>query len=157
MNLKKNNVAKNCFSICQLSKFNSNLPFDLSSKKFNEDNLIFENKNQIFNEDLINERNAAYFMRIIMDECTHLANFPSLIDPTMAVIIQAECDAYVPRNGVIPLTELWPGSNIRYLKGGHISAILFEHNEFRRAIADSLNMVSEKYFGFNLYEHLHLR
>ena len=91
------------------------------------------------------------FMRGIMDECTHLANFSSLVDPELVIIIKARHDAYVPSHGVIPLTDIWKGSTVRYLNRGHISAILLDNNEFRKAIADSLNMNALKYYGTSLY------
>ncbi|OTF77438.1 hypothetical protein BLA29_012951, partial [Euroglyphus maynei] len=56
------------------------------------------------------QRDAALFMRGIMDECTHLGNFSPLIDPELAIIINARHDGYVPSQGVIPLTKIWPGS-----------------------------------------------
>ena len=38
---------------------------------------------------------------------------------------------YMPRNGIIPLTDLWPGSEMRILKTGHVAAYLFNHQVFR--------------------------
>lgn len=90
-------------------------------------------------------RDASNFMRGIMDECTHLGNFSKPVDPEMAIIINAKHDGYVPSQGVIPLTEIWPGSTVRYLDRGHISAILFDSNEFRKAIADSIEWLTKKY------------
>lgn len=87
-----------------------------------------------------------------MDECTHLANFSVPVDPELAIIINARHDGYVPSYGVMPLTNIWPGSTVRYLNRGHISAILLENNEFRRAIADSLNLNAKKYFNANLFD-----
>ena len=74
------------------------------------------------------------FMRGIMDECTHLGNFGPPIDPELATIVTASQDAYVPRDGIIPLTKIWPGSKLRILEGGHITAILFNMDVFRLII-----------------------
>lgn len=87
------------------------------------------------------------FMRGIMDECTHLGNFSQPIDPSLAIIINAKHDGYVPSQGVIPLTKIWPGSEVRYLDRGHVSAIMFDMDEFRRAIADSLHLNAVKHYG----------
>ena len=77
--------------------------------------------------------NTLDFMRGIMDECTHLANFSVPVDPELAIIINATHDGYVPRQHVQPLTDIWPGSQVRYVDGGHVSAILFNTNVFRYA------------------------
>lgn len=72
------------------------------------------------------KRETYLFMRGIMDECTHLANFSSPVDPELAIIINAKHDAYVPVSDVIPLTDIWQGSSVRYLNRGHVSAIIFD-------------------------------
>lgn len=46
-------------------------------------------------------------------------------------MVQAKEDAYIPRTGVRSLQEIWPGCEIRYLEGGHISAYLFKQGLFR--------------------------
>lgn len=94
-------------------------------------------------------RDAAFFMRGIMDECTHLGNFSPLIDPELAIIINARHDGYVPSQGVMSLTDIWPGSQVRYLDRGHISAILFDNDEFRRAIAESIQLAARKYMNID--------
>ena len=75
--------------------------------------------------------NTLNFMRGIMDECTHLANFSVPVDPELAIVINATHDGYVPRQSVQPLPDIWPGSEVRYVDGGHVSAILFNTNVFR--------------------------
>nr|CAG4644067.1 EOG090X08BF [Lepidurus arcticus] len=62
---------------------------------------------------------ALAFMRGIMDECTHLANFSLPVDPECAIIVAARHDAYVPRQGILRLDEIWPGAEVRYLDSGH--------------------------------------
>lgn len=93
-----------------------------------------------------------HFMRGIMDECTHLANFTSLVDPELAIIINAKHDAYVPSHGVMPLTDIWKGASVRYLNRGHVSAILLDNDVFRKAIADSLHLNATKYYGRGLFD-----
>ena len=91
-------------------------------------------------------REAVHFMRGIMDECTHLKNYSVPYDPTLINIVVAEYDAYQPRDGILELPEIWPGSNIRYIAGkGHVSSYLFSQNEFRQAIYDCIDAYVAKY------------
>lgn len=53
------------------------------------------------------------------------------VDPSLIIVVQAKEDAYIPRTGVRSLQEIWPGCEIRYLEGGHISAYLFKQGVFR--------------------------
>uniref|UniRef100_A0A1A8RL60 Chromosome 4 open reading frame 29 n=1 Tax=Nothobranchius rachovii TaxID=451742 RepID=A0A1A8RL60_9TELE len=85
------------------------------------------------------------FMKGVMDECTHMANFSVPVDTGLIIVVQAKEDAYVPRTGVLSLQEIWPGCEVRYLSGGHISAYLFKQNFFRQAIYDAFNRFSLKY------------
>lgn len=65
------------------------------------------------------------FMRELLDYFTHLGNFSPLIDPRLVLSVTAEQDAYVPRQGVVPLNLLYPGSEIRVLpQSGHVGAYL---------------------------------
>uniref|UniRef100_A0A8D2JLD7 Abhydrolase domain containing 18 n=1 Tax=Varanus komodoensis TaxID=61221 RepID=A0A8D2JLD7_VARKO len=80
------------------------------------------------------QRESLMFMKGVMDECTHVANFSVPVDPTMIIVVQAKEDAYIPRTGVRSLQEIWPGCEIRYLDGGHVSAYLFKQGLFRFGI-----------------------
>lgn len=53
------------------------------------------------------------------------------VDTSLIVVVQAKEDAYVPRTGVLSLQDIWPGCEVRYLSGGHVSAYLFKQNTFR--------------------------
>lgn len=88
---------------------------------------------------------AISFMKGVMDECTHMANFSVPVDPSLIIVVQATMDAYVPRTGVQSLRDIWPGCEVRYLSGGHISAYLFKQNVFRRAIYDAFERFCLKY------------
>ncbi|KAE8630374.1 hypothetical protein XENTR_v10000803 [Xenopus tropicalis] len=79
------------------------------------------------------QRESFLFMKGVMDECTHVGNFSVPVDPSLIIVVQAKEDAYVPRTGVRGLHEIWPGCEIRYLEGGHISAYLFKQGLFRLA------------------------
>ncbi|XP_068182327.1 protein ABHD18 [Antennarius striatus] len=90
-------------------------------------------------------RDSISFMKGVMDECTHMANFSVPVDTSLIIVVQAKEDAYVPRTGVLSLQEIWPECEVRYLNGGHISAYLFKQNVFRQAIYDTFNRFSLKY------------
>ena len=74
---------------------------------------------------------AIQFMRGIMDEFTHIANYSRPVDCSTIVIVAARDDAYVPRGGTTNLSQLWPESELRYVKTGHIGAYLLHHSIFR--------------------------
>lgn len=90
-------------------------------------------------------RESLDFMKGVMDECTHIANFSVPVDPSLIIVIQAKEDAYIPRSGVRSLQEIWPGCEVRYLNGGHISAYLFKQALFRQAIYDAFDRFLQKY------------
>ena len=77
------------------------------------------------------EKDCKLFMRGVMDECTHLGNFSTPVDPKLIIIVTAHHDSYIPRHDVLPLDKLWPGSEVRYLDTGHIMAFLNNHDKFR--------------------------
>ncbi|KAM8938931.1 protein ABHD18 isoform 1-T1 [Pelodytes ibericus] len=91
------------------------------------------------------QKESLMFMKGVMDECTHVANFSVPVDPSLIIVVQAKEDAYVPRIGVRSLQEIWPGCEIRYLNGGHVSAYLFKQGLFRQAIYDAFNRFLQKY------------
>jgi len=91
-------------------------------------------------------REAVYFMRGIMDECTHLRNYDVPMDPSLIYIVVAENDAYQPREGIAALPDIWPGANIQFIEGkGHVSSYLTKQNVFRNAIYNCIDTYVEKY------------
>jgi len=92
------------------------------------------------------QREAVQFMRGIMDECTHLKNYDTPVDPELIIIVAAELDAYMPRDGITALPDIWPGAKIRYIRNsGHIASYLFKQNVFRSAIYDAIDLHVNKY------------
>ncbi|XP_034036891.1 protein ABHD18 isoform X3 [Thalassophryne amazonica] len=91
------------------------------------------------------QKEPVSFMKGVLDECTHMANFSVPVDTSLIIVIQAREDAYVPRAGVVSLQEIWPGCEVRYLNGGHISAYLFKQKVFRQAIYDAFDRFCQKY------------
>lgn len=144
------------------SEINDNKTNTTSQTNSNENGVLHDSANPTIlsprmnqnQEKIIMKRDTFDFMRGIMDECTHLANFSTPVDCELAIIINARHDAYVPSVGVMPLTDIWPGSTVRYLNRGHVSAILLDNNEFRKAIADSLDLNANKHYGLSLFDYI---
>ena len=92
-------------------------------------------------------REAVHFMRGIMDECTHLKNYDVPTDTSLINIVIAENDAYYPREGIAALPDIWPGCNLRSIKGGHVQGCFSKHNlkEYRQAIYDCGDQYVKKY------------
>ncbi|RUS79509.1 hypothetical protein EGW08_012741 [Elysia chlorotica] len=90
---------------------------------------------------------AFNFMRGVMDECTHLGNFSIPVDPELIIIVSAKQDAYVPRDGVLPLDQLWPGCEVRNIDQGHVGAVLLHQKIFRKAITDAFERQIKKYYS----------
>ncbi|XP_025031823.1 protein ABHD18 isoform X3 [Python bivittatus] len=119
-----------------------NQTFSTSSSSTNFSN---EQKDLISGKSESLQRESLRFMKGVMDECTHVANFSVPVDPTLIIVVQAKEDAYIPRTGVRSLQEIWPGCEIRYLDGGHVSAYLFKQGLFRQAIYDAFERFVQKY------------
>lgn len=120
-----------------------NQTFSTSSNK----NLTIQQGHRINNRTKSDtlQRESLRFMKGVMDECTHVANFSVPVDPSLIIVVQAKEDAYIPRTGVRSLQEIWPGCEIRYLNGGHVSAYLFKQGLFRQAIYDAFDRFLQKY------------
>nr|CAG4649445.1 EOG090X08BF [Scapholeberis mucronata] len=93
---------------------------------------------------------AVEFMRGIMDEFTHIANYSRPVDSSCIVIVTASDDAYVPREGCADLSQLWPGSEIRYVPTGHVAAYLLHHRLFRKAVKDAFDKLIVKHLTLPL-------
>lgn len=85
------------------------------------------------------------FMKEVMDQVTGLQNFSVPIDPTMSTFVVAKADAYYPIHNLKPMTDIWPGCEVRYLNTGHIAGFLMHHRDFCKAIVDTFSRLSEKY------------
>jgi len=59
-----------------------------------------------------------------------------------AVIVAAESDGYVPRHSTEILHRHWPGSEIRWLPGGHATLSWFGKSALADAIVDAFERVS---------------
>ncbi|KAL0273419.1 UNVERIFIED_CONTAM: hypothetical protein PYX00_006083 [Menopon gallinae] len=93
------------------------------------------------------EKQALQFMCGIMDECTHLTNFSVPVDTDLIIAVTARDDAYVPRDGLTDIRDIWRGAEVRYLNAGHVGAYLLHQKVFRTAIADAFNRMRSKYYA----------
>lgn len=61
--------------------------------------------------------------------------------PDAVVFVVAEQDQYIPAQGAIRkkwdcLQSRWPGARVQWIRGGHVSAILFPQISQARVILD---------------------
>ncbi|XP_072934403.1 protein ABHD18 [Epargyreus clarus] len=91
------------------------------------------------------DREALQFMRGIMDECTHLSNFSIPYDTSLIIAVCAKHDAYVPRDDVGTLEEIWPGAEVRYVDAGHVSAYILHQSVFRSCIKEAFERSKKKW------------
>ncbi|CAH0402744.1 unnamed protein product [Chilo suppressalis] len=116
------------------SDFWMNLPFLKSSGKKIDINKIHWR-----------DREALQFMRGVMDECTHLSNFSVPYDTSLIIAVCAKHDAYVPRDDVGGLEEIWPGAEVRYVDAGHVSAYILHQSMFRACIKEAFERSKKKF------------
>jgi pimeloyl-ACP methyl ester carboxylesterase len=82
---------------------------------------------------------AVEVLNWVLETYTDVTRFPRPQRPDAAVLVAATEDAYVSRESVLELQRHLPGSEVRWVPGGHVSSFVLHHGEFRRAIEDSLN------------------
>jgi len=108
----------------------------------------FDSEKRYISKHRVEERKncqALHFMRGLMDECTHLGNYSTPVDTDLVELVLADFDAYQPRQGVVPLQDLWPGCRTRTIREGHIKSYLLNQHVFRTAIYDVLDRIVIKY------------
>ncbi|XP_049817642.1 protein ABHD18 isoform X2 [Aethina tumida] len=90
------------------------------------------------------DKEALWFMRGMMDECTHLKNFSVPVDTSLIISICAQADGYVPRQGVSRLEDIWPGATVNYVESGHVGAYIWYRKLFRDSILEAFNRAKRK-------------
>ncbi|CAH9117893.1 unnamed protein product [Cuscuta europaea] len=75
---------------------------------------------------------------------TDVTRFPIPKNPNSVIFVAATDDGYIPKHSVLELQKAWPGSEVRWVTGGHVSSFLLHNGEFRRAIMDGLNRLPWK-------------
>nr|DAD29898.1 TPA_asm: hypothetical protein HUJ06_031366 [Nelumbo nucifera] len=75
---------------------------------------------------------------------TDVTRFPIPKNPQAVIFVAATDDGYIPKHSVLELQRAWPGSEVRWVTGGHVSSFILHNDEFRRAIMDGLNRLAWK-------------
>ncbi|KAK4762170.1 hypothetical protein SAY87_030054 [Trapa incisa] len=75
---------------------------------------------------------------------TDVTRFPVPKNPNAVIFVAATDDGYIPKHSVLELQKAWPGSEVRWVTGGHVSSFILHNGEFRRAIVDGLNRLQWK-------------
>ncbi|KAI7996406.1 Protein ABHD18 [Camellia lanceoleosa] len=75
---------------------------------------------------------------------TDVTRFPIPKNPNAVIFVAATDDGYIPKHSVLELQKAWPGSEVRWVTGGHVSSFLLHNGEFRKAIVDGLNRLQWK-------------
>jgi pimeloyl-ACP methyl ester carboxylesterase len=58
------------------------------------------------------------------------------------VVVRTSQDGYVPPSAVQALSDHWPGSELRIVRGGHATAIWYRKDQLTDAIVDSFNRLA---------------
>jgi pimeloyl-ACP methyl ester carboxylesterase len=64
---------------------------------------------------------------------------PAPVHARYAVLVSAQSDGYVPATATEALHAHWPGSELRWIPGGHATLLWFHKAAFAAAIADSFD------------------
>jgi pimeloyl-ACP methyl ester carboxylesterase len=85
-----------------------------------------------------NREAAVALLAEVLETYTDVTRFPVPAKPEAAILVAATEDAYVSPASVLELQDHLPGSEVRWVPGGHVSSFLMHQNAFRQAIKDSL-------------------
>ena len=68
------------------------------------------------------------FMKMLMDDFTHLENYPLPVDQSLITCIYGSKDKYIRNKTTLPFEEIWPGAKVKVLDCGHVGGILRSKN-----------------------------
>jgi pimeloyl-ACP methyl ester carboxylesterase len=71
-------------------------------------------------------------------EIANVTRYPVPRAPQAAIIVGASADAYVPAGETRALHAHWKGSELRWVRSGHISALFTQRRALRAAVCDAL-------------------
>ena len=74
---------------------------------------------------------------------THIDQFPLPMKPDAAIFLAAKDDGIIPAHSARNLSKAWPGSELRWVNGGHVRSFFFQRKAFRQAIIDSLERITK--------------
>jgi hypothetical protein len=72
-------------------------------------------------------------------ESLSLTQLPPLPNPRRAIIVAAREDGFVPSASTLRLLQHWRGAELRYVRGGHASALVTGRPLITRAILDAFS------------------
>ncbi len=75
---------------------------------------------------------------LILNTYTDLTRFPPPPRSDAAVVVGGSDDGYVGTQSVRDVGAHLAGSELRWVKGGHVSSFIMQHGSFVRAMVDSL-------------------
>lgn len=75
---------------------------------------------------------------------TDVTRFPIPMRPEAVILVAATNDGYIPKDSVLELQKAWPGSEVRWVTGGHVSSFIIHFDSFRKAIVDALDRLPWK-------------
>lgn len=70
---------------------------------------------------------------------TDVTRFPVPKNPQAVIFVGATDDGYIPKHSIMELQKAWPGSEVRWVTGGHVSSFFLHNDAFRKAIVDALD------------------
>ncbi|EFJ06660.1 hypothetical protein SELMODRAFT_236489 [Selaginella moellendorffii] len=80
-------------------------------------------------------------MRAVLS-LTDVTRFPIPKNPRAVIFVGATNDGYIPGNSMLELQRAWPGSEVRWVTGGHVSSFFLHGKVFRQAIRDGVARLS---------------
>lgn len=73
---------------------------------------------------------------------TDVTQFPIPKNPSAVIFVAATNDGYIPRHSALEFQRAWPGSEVRWVTGGHVSSFILHSKEFQKAIRDAIARLS---------------
>ena len=84
------------------------------------------------------ETHVLQLTELILNTYTDLTRFPPPLRADAAVVVGGSDDGYVGTQSVRDVGAHLAGSELRWVKGGHVSSFIMQHGCFVKAMADSL-------------------
>ncbi|XP_019858600.1 PREDICTED: protein ABHD18-like [Amphimedon queenslandica] len=82
---------------------------------------------------------ALQLLKHVMDFSTHFHNYPKPIAPELLTFLPANDDLYMPHHTVEDMREVWPGCNVRYIDGGHVTSFLLQRSTVVRTLIEQMD------------------
>lgn len=86
-------------------------------------------------DDLGGRENAQPLIDLLMS--ISALKYPATPQTRNAIIVGARSDGFIPRRATLDLHAHWPGSELRWERGGHATLLWFRRSRLVAAIADS--------------------